>query len=99
MKAQAGDIVYIYVGKPTGSICYQCEVLRADLPEPLVNDGQYVKGNALKAAGTYMDLHCLRTFPDEALPLANLKANGLKTVQGPSRVSAELSAYISGFLR
>ncbi|WP_060207226.1 HNH endonuclease [Sporosarcina koreensis] len=96
VNVHVGDIVYIYVGKPCGAIKYETKVIAVDLPEAKPYDSDYViDGSNFEEYGKYMELQLLRTFDDELLPYKILKNEGLKSVQGPSRMTNELEKFIS----
>lgn len=95
VNVQVGDLVYIYVGKPYSSIKYKTRAIEANLPEVKPYDADYViDGTNFEGHGRYMELQLLRTFNDGLLPYDVLKAEGLKSVQGPSRVTSELEEFI-----
>lgn len=92
---EKGDIVYIYVGVPMSAIKYKCEVLEVDLPESTIDDSEFVlDGSNYENYGRYMQLHLLKKYGNQLLGRNQLIANGLKTVQGPSKVNSQLSAYL-----
>lgn len=92
---KAGDTVYIYVGKPLGIIKYKTKAMAVNLPDPIVDDSAYVIDDTNYGNyGRYMELKILKEFNDHLLPYHILKDNGLKSVQGPSRVSNELEEFI-----
>ena len=92
---QIGDIVYIYVGKPLSAIKYETKAVQVNLPNPSIDDNEFViDGSNYENYGRYMELRLLRSFNDDLLSLDLLKENGLKSVQGPSRVSSLLESFI-----
>lgn len=99
-NVKVGDIIYIYVGSPVGAISYMCEATMVELAEDLIDDSEFVLDDSNYGNyGRYMRLHLLQCFDDERLNFKNLKENGLKTVQGPSKVSPELSAYLADSIK
>lgn len=93
---EVGDTVYIYVGAPVGAIAYKCEVVKTEQPEPLIDDSEFIlESSNYSGYGRYMRLQLLEQYDDPRLELHKLKENGLKTVQGLSKVASELSAYIN----
>lgn len=96
-NVEIGDIVYIYVDSPKKSIHYKCNVIDIDMPKPLIDDSKYdIDGESCRY-GRYMRLHLLEKYKDIKLGYEYLKEHGLKTVQGPSKVSKELHNYLSSF--
>ena len=92
---KVGDIVYIYVGKPLGAIKYETKAMAVNLPNAIIDDTAYVIDAAnYENYGRYMELKLLSEFDDYLLPYNLLKDNGLKSVQGPSRVSDQLEEFI-----
>lgn len=92
---QKGDLVYIYVTKPYGEIKFETKVIEVNLKEAVIDDSEYViDGSNFENYGRYMELQLLKKFDDGLLSYDSLKRFGLKAVQGPSRVSAELEEFI-----
>jgi len=93
-----GSFVYIYVGKPYSAIRYKCKVMKAGKPSSTIDDKKFViKGDPYINYGCYMELELVKKYDTEALDLSRLKELGLKSVQGPSKVTAELNEYLSRF--
>lgn len=89
---QKGDIVYIYVGAPISAIKYRCKVLEVELPQVTIDDSEFVIDDTNYGNyGRYMRLHMLEEKDDSVLSRKYLMDNGLKSVQGPSKVTTELS--------
>lgn len=96
VNIQVGDIVYIYVGAPYSAIMYETKVLSVDQPTIKINDEEFViDGTNFEQYGRYMELELIQKFDQNLLVLSKLKAQGLKSVQGPSRVNPELDKYIN----
>ena len=92
---QVGDTVYIYVSTPIRAIKFEAKAVKVDLDKPIVDDHNYViDGLRYECYGRYMELQLVRTFDDSLLPYSLLRDNGLKTVQGPSKVSNTLESFI-----
>ena len=88
---QIGDTVYIYVSKPIRAIKFEAKVVKVDLETPTIKDRNYViDGLRYENYGRYMELQLVRKFGDNLLSYDLLKKNGLKSVQGPSKVSNKL---------
>ena len=90
-----GDTVYIYVGVPVRALAYKCEVLKVEQTEIAIDDFEFIlDGSRYEDYGRYMRLQLLEKLNNHKLEYKFLKANGLNTVQGPSQITEELSAYI-----
>lgn len=98
-NVQVGDIIYIYVGAPIRAISFKCEVIKVDQSEELIDDSEFVLDDSNYGNyGRYMRLRLLEKYNDKNLEYDCLMANGLKTVQGPSKVSEELSDYLKNVI-
>lgn len=94
-NVEIGDIIYIYVGEPIHAIRYKCESTIVEQSENLIADSEFVLDDSNYGNyGRYMRLHLLKEYNTKKLGYDFLKSNGLKTVQGPSKVTPELSAYL-----
>ena len=92
---EKGDIVYIYVGAPMSAIRYKCEAMEVELPAATIDDSEFVlDGSSYENYGRYMRLHLLDKYDNPLMGRSKLIENGLKTVQGPSKVNSQLSAYL-----
>lgn len=92
---EVGDIVYIYVGEPIGALTYKCKAIEVNQPKPLIDDLEFVLDDSNYGNyGRYMRLRLLDKYNDIKLGMNQLKLNGLKTIQGPSKVTKQLSDYI-----
>lgn len=92
---EKGDIVYIYVGAPMSAIRYKCEAMEVELPEATIDDSEFVlDDSSYENYGRYMRLHLLDKYDNPLMGRSKLIENGLKTVQGPSKVNSQLSAYL-----
>lgn len=95
-----GDIVYIYVSHPISAIKFETKAVEVDLkPYNIGNDIEYENefarsGSNHDSYDRYMRLKLLRSFDDMLFPYEELKENGLRGIQGPTRVSSELDAFI-----
>lgn len=95
VNIEQGDTIYIYVGKPASAIKYKCRATKVNLTENTIDDLEFVKdGSVYKNYGRYMELQLLEKYNNELLGNEHLKDNGLKSVQGPSKVNEQLSQYI-----
>lgn len=93
-NVEKGDTVYIYVGKPRSCILYKCTVIEANIRVPDTSDSVYEKGDVLSSASRYMRIKLVEEYKEGTLPYRSLIANGLRSVQGPSKASVELEQYI-----
>ena len=74
---------------------YKYLVTKANLDEKHIDDSEFVlDGSNYENYGNYMELLLLEEYRDGMLIFQELKNNGLKSVQGPSRVKEELHRYI-----
>ena len=92
---EKGDVVYIYNSAPESAIRYKCLVNRVEMEEPDIDDSEFVKdGKNFESYGRYMELELLEKYNTSELSREKLQANGLRSIQGPSRVTEELSSYL-----
>ena len=90
-----GDIVYIYVGSPIKCLKYKCRALKVNLDKTTINDSDFVlDGSNYKFCGRYMELLLLEEYDIPELDIKRLREHGLRTIQGPSRITDELKRYI-----
>lgn len=83
------------VSTPYGAIRYKCRAIKVNMsPDEVKDDGEFSRRDSERAR-RYMRLQKLEEYKLERYPRQSLLEHGLKTVQGPSRVSAELSAYLA----
>ena len=91
-----GDTVFIYVGEQYKSIMFKCEVVAADLyGNRSDEDYKYYKSMDKQPDARYMKLRLVRKYEEGELPLQELKANGLTSVQGRSKVTQQLLKFIN----
>ena len=90
------DIVFIYISKPIQSIKYKCIATKVNLSsDGRIDDSKFVIDDTnYKSNGRYMELELLETYNDKQYPIELLKEYGIKSVQGPRKISKELSNYI-----
>jgi len=91
-NVSVGDIIYIYVGRPSSSLMYKCEALDVDIVNPSNNDMEY--SSTLDQTGRYMRLRLIESYPEGKYKREDLLENGLKTVQGPTKATPELVAWL-----
>lgn len=89
-NVEVGDEDYIYVGQSVGAILYKCDVIDVNLEAGSDNYREYNIEGQLSAAGRYMRLKLVTTFPDDKFPRTYLLENGLRTVQGPMKATEQL---------
>lgn len=95
VNIQVDDVVYIYVGKPISAIIYETKALKVNIPAPSIDDTDFViDGSNYENYGRYMELKFIRCFDKKLLSFHILKENGLKSVQGPSKVTNDLENFI-----
>ena len=93
-NVEVGDIVYIYVGRPTGCIMYKTTATEVDIYHPNDDDREFRLGEYEQHDGRYMTLKLLSKFPEGKFSRSILMDNGLKTVQGPSKACDELISFL-----
>lgn len=96
VNINVGDIVYIYVGKPFKEIKYRCIAKKVDLNSAgRIDDSELMLDNInYNNYERYMNLSILIKYENQQYPLSKIKEQGLKSVQGSSRVTKELHNYI-----
>ena len=93
-NVEVGDEVYIYVGQSVGAILYKCKAIDIDIVNPNEIDRDYIIDNQLSLSGRYMRLKLIEKYADDKFKRKELMDNGLKTVQGPTKATSELIAYL-----
>ena len=84
------------MGEKYKSIMFKCEVIAADLyGDRSEDDYKYYKAMDKQPDARYMKLRLIRKYETGELPLQELKANGLASVQGRSKVTQQLLNYIN----
>lgn len=92
---EPGDMVYIYVGYSYGSIRFKCLVQETNLEYVDIDDSKYdLDDTNYGAYHRHMVLEWLQKYDTPLLARKYLMENGLKQVQGPSKATPALSAYI-----
>ncbi len=95
IKTEVDDIVYIYVAAPVKALKLKCKVIEVDLPKAEINDSKYViEGSSFENYGKYMRLECLKEYDEQTMSFEVLSQHGLKSVQGPMKVTCELESFI-----
>lgn len=96
VNIEIGDTVYIYITKPDQEIKYKCIAKDVNLESASrIDDSEFVLDDSnYNNYGRYMLLELQSEYEDKQYPLSELKKYGLKSVQGPSKVTEELSSYI-----
>lgn len=90
-----GDTVFIYVGGSYKAIMFKCEVVAADLYGNRTDaDYKYYRSMEKQPDVRHMRLRLIRRYEEGALPLKELRANGLTNVQGRSKATQGLLNYI-----
>lgn len=88
-----GGTVFEYPPTP-GRILYKCRAVKVNISPDEVEEDEFSYGDTERAK-RYMRLQKIEEYEDGRYPRTSLEAHGLKTVQGASRVSPELSAYLA----
>ncbi|MFQ3710741.1 HNH endonuclease [Staphylococcus equorum] len=90
---EIGDILYIYVTGYLSSIKFKTEVVETKVTENTFNNEKYFyKENPYN--GLYMKLKFDDSYNDDLLNYGYLLEHGLKTIQGPSKLTKELNDAI-----
>lgn len=96
-SVEKGDILYIYIGKPIQEIRFKCIVNKTEIPytETVIDESEFTSESPNYIHdGIYMEIELVQKFEAGVFPYSALKENGLKSIQGPSRVAPELQAYL-----
>lgn len=97
---QAGSKIYLYISNPDRAICYECEALVVNKPEPTIDDSAYVLEGGYSPSNRYMEIKLVRKLDPEKLGRAELTEHGLtSTLQSPCRTSVELQKYIDSVIK
>lgn len=94
-NVEVGAFVYIYVGAPISAIKFKCKAIVVDKTESTIDDSGFVKGEAGENYKRHMCLELIEEYPDDLYPKDILLANGLNTIQGPSKVTDTLEKFMS----
>ncbi len=95
IKAEIGDVVYIYVAAPVKSIRLKCKVIKLDMPKVEIDDDKFtLDASSFGNYGKYMRLELVEKYDNPELAYQELVQHGLKSVQGPMKISDELGDYI-----
>lgn len=100
-QVSAGDVVYIYCGKPYKKIMFKTIVIKANIqPEDTDRSDRPFYKNGLNEIGNrprfgYMRLKLVKSIDREELALDVLCNNGMNSApQGPRRITGGLLAYV-----
>jgi hypothetical protein len=89
------DVIFIYVAAPYKEIKYKCVAIEVNKPNRNIDTSKYdIDNEKYRDVGRYMRLSLVEKY-DGVLLFQDLIRNGLKAVQGPSKVTLELSNYIA----
>ena len=88
------DTVYIYCGAPVKELRYKCLVMESDMESSDNKDADCYLSKDLKPHDRYMRLKLIKQFSEGKFPLADLKANGLKSVQWATQATDELKSFL-----
>lgn len=93
---EIGDIVYIYVGKPTQAIMFKCKVNKVNLSENNVDDSEFAKNRGVYDNQRYMELELLKKYSQDVLSMAVLREHGVQGwIMGPRTMQPQLREYVS----
>lgn len=93
-NVEVGSYVYIYVGAPISAIKYKCKAIEVNKTESTIDDSEFVIDDE-PYDGKCMCLELIEEYRDDLYPKDIVMANGLKTVQGPSKVTETLEKFLS----
>lgn len=95
-NVEAGSYVYIYVGAPISAIKFKCKAIEVNKTESTIDDSEFATdGEPYEDYGRYMCLELIEEYPDDLYPKNIILASGLKTIQGPSKVTEMLEKLLS----
>ena len=95
-NVEVGSYVYIYVGAPISAIKFKCKAIEINKTDSTIDDSEFAaEGEPDEDYGRYMCLELIEEYPDDLYPKNTILANGLKTIQGPSRVTETLEKFLS----
>ena len=99
IKAEIGDIAYIYVAAPVKAIRLKCKVIKLDMPKAEIDDSKFAQDqSSFENYGKYMRLELVEEYDNSGLSYQELAQHGLKSVQGPMKITGELEEYIDQVL-
>lgn len=99
IKAEVDDIVYIYVAAPIKAIKLKCRVTKINMDTIETDDSKYtLDGSAFENYGKYMKLELLDKYNDPKLSYEEMTKHGLKSVQGPLKLTGDLEKYVESVL-
>lgn len=95
-KVEEEDIVFIYVSKPIGAICFKCKVVLTNKTESTIDDSMFVAdGTPFLKYGRYMELQVLKQYPEDLLTFEVLSKIGInRRIQGPIRINYDIANTI-----
>ena len=93
---EIGDIVYLYISKPTSAIKYKCKVNKVNLPFCEIDDTKYVKnGEVFERYGNYMEIEFLEDYQDGYCTIKKMRDIGTKgNIQSQRTAPKELVDYL-----
>ena len=103
-KVEVGDVVFVYISKPIGTVKYKMKVDRVNMTFEKTTDNEefwldkdvYEKG---KERNRYFRLILEKVLPDdEELSFEGLSYNGLGGVQGMQKLEGVKAAYFKDYL-
>jgi hypothetical protein len=99
IKADIGDIVFIYVAAPIKAIRFKCRVIKVNMDEIETDDSKYIiDGTAFENYGRYMRLELIDRFNNQQLSYDEMTKHGLKSVQGPIKLVGDLDGYVESVI-
>lgn len=90
-----GDIVYIYLSKPTQAIKYKCIVNKVDLKRQEIDDSRYYLDEGLNInQNRYMELELIDEFLGTGFNFEYLSNHEFVVPQGPLKLKPETIHYL-----
>ena len=99
VNAELGDEVFVYVAAPVKAIKIKCRVVKINLPKAEIDDSKFSeKAATFENHKKYMRLEFTEEYDNQGLSYQALAQHGLKSVQGPMKVTGELEDYIDSLI-
>lgn len=95
IRAEEGDIVYIYVGMPVQKIMYKGIVRNIKVGEELLKQHSYAKVNNFDN-NTYMEIEIAKEYKD-GITLKKLQELGMIMVRKQTRLYGNVLEYITNY--
>lgn len=94
VKAEVGDVVYIYVGQPISRIQYKCIVTDPDVDKRTLEENSYARIGDIERNRKYMKLTLEHVYK-EGVPLSKLQELGMFGVRKQTRLDRRILEYMN----